>query len=52
MAQFNFAEELSLPDEQTDKIQADNAVIEPTNVMTGDRNQSRFLYYHRRMSML
>ncbi len=52
MAQFNFAEELSLPDEQTDKIQADNAVIEPTNVMTGDRNQSRFLYYQLRMSMM
>ncbi len=42
MAQFDFAEEI-----EGDKIQ-----IEYTNVMTGDRNKNRFLYYQLKMSML
>ena len=36
MAQFNLAEELN---------------IEPTDVMTGDRNKMRYLYYQLKMSM-
>ena len=43
MAQFNFAEEVNSDNEP---------VIESTDVMTGDRNQSRFLYYQLKMSML
>ena len=43
MAQYNSAE----------KLNGDNElVIESTDVMTGDRNQSRFLYYQLKMSML
>lgn len=41
MAQFNSAEEIM-----------NDAIVERTNVMTGDRNQSRFLYYQLKMSML
>ncbi|MCM1283503.1 MAG: DEAD/DEAH box helicase family protein [Muribaculaceae bacterium] len=42
MAQYNSAE----------KINGDNELlIESTDVMTGDRNQSRFLYYQLKMSM-
>ena len=43
MAQFNFAEKVDHNYEP---------VIESTDVMTGDRNQSRFLYYQLKMSML
>ena len=42
MAQFNFAE----------KVNNNESVIELTDVMTGDRNQSRFLYYQLKTSML
>ena len=42
MAQSDFAEKI-----ETDEIQ-----IEPTAVMTGDRNKNRFLYYQLKMSML
>lgn len=63
MAQFNSAEEMILPDEHTNKvrmnmdaytdgIEMDNVTIESTDVMTGDRNQSRFLYYQLKMSMM
>lgn len=37
---------------QTEIIQSDKLEIEPTDVMTGDRNKSRFLYYQLKMSML
>ena len=36
MVEFNLAEELN---------------IEPTDVMTGDRNKTRYLYYQLKMSM-
>ena len=39
MAQFNFEERI------------DHIEIEPTNVMTGDRNRSRYLYYQLKLSM-
>jgi len=42
MAQSNFAE----------KIEADGIQIEHTDVMTGDKNRNRFLYYQLKMSML
>ncbi len=42
MAQSDFAE----------KIDADEFEIEYTDVMTGDRDKSRFLYYQLKMSML
>ena len=42
MAQSDFAE----------KINADELEIEYTDVMTGDKNKNRFLYYQLKMSML
>ena len=42
MAQSDFAEKI-----ETDEIQ-----IEPTAVMTGDRNKNRFLYYQLKMSIV
>lgn len=42
MAQSDFAE----------KIEMDELQIESTNVMTGDKNKSRFLYYQLKTSML
>ena len=41
MAQSDFAE----------KVEIDGVQIEHTDVMTGDRNQSRFLYYQLKLSM-
>ena len=39
--------------DSTEKVNDENAlIIEPTDVMTGDRDQSRFLYYQLKMSML
>lgn len=52
MAQFDFAESINVSDGQTEHIKSDNLVIESTDVMTGDRNQSRFLYYQLKMSMM
>ena len=42
MAQSDFAE----------KIEVDGLEIEYTDVMTGDKNRKRFLYYQLKMSML
>lgn len=41
MAQFNFAE----------KLEIEELHIEPTDVMTGDRNKSRYLLYQLKLSM-
>lgn len=41
MAQFNFAE----------KTEIEELHIEPTDVMTGDRNKSRYLLYQLKLSM-
>lgn len=47
MAQSDFAENLSTsPAWENEELH-----IEPTDVMTGDRNRSRFLYYQLRISM-
>lgn len=51
MAQYNPAEKVSSSNGQTEHIQINDLVIESTDVMTGDRNQSRFLYYQLKMSM-
>ena len=37
---------------QTEPVQIDDLMIEPTDVMTGGGNQSRFLYYQLKMSMM
>ena len=52
MAQFNFAEKINNPDEWTDHIPFDEFAIEPTAVMTGDKNIHRFLIYQLKRSMV
>ncbi len=44
MVQFDFAEK--------ENGQWNTVEVEPTDVMTGDRNQSRFLYYQLKMSIV
>lgn len=39
-------------DGQAQPVQIDDLMIEPTDVMTGGREQSRFLYYQLKMSMM
>lgn len=54
MAQFDSAEVINMYGENTEeleKIQLDNTVIESTDVMTGDKDRSRFLYYQLKMSI-
>ncbi len=58
MAQFNSAEEIIISNEQSeetqiniDEVRTNNVIVESTDVMTGDRNQSRFLYYQLKMSI-
>ena len=36
---------------ELEKIQLDNTVVESTDVMTGDKDRSRFLYYQLKMSL-
>ncbi len=52
MAQFNFAEKINNPDEWADHIPFDEFAIEPTAVMTGDKNIHRFLIYQLKRSMV
>ncbi|MDE7204002.1 MAG: DEAD/DEAH box helicase family protein [Lachnospiraceae bacterium] len=52
MAEFDSAENLNIYDELMENIRLDNTVIESTDVMTGDRNRSRFLYYQLKMSLM
>lgn len=49
MAQFDFAKKVDFDDMQETQLQIET--IEPTAVMTGDRNRSRFLYYQLKLSM-
>ncbi|MCI8365916.1 MAG: hypothetical protein HFG34_13380, partial [Eubacterium sp.] len=35
-----------------DYISVDNTVIQTTDVMTGDRNRNRFLYYQLKISIM
>ena len=47
MAQSDFAENLNI----NVPLENEELYIEPTSVMTGDRNRSRFLYYQLKISM-
>lgn len=57
MAQYNSAEKIKekYQAEKIDKIEEEaevlNVIVEPTDVMTGGRDKSRFLYYQLKMSM-
>ena len=37
---------------QSDKVCIDNVMIEPTSVMTGDKDINRYLYYQLKISMM
>lgn len=50
MAQFDFTEKTDINETQGTPLHIET--IEPTNVMTGDKNKARFLYYQLKMSML
>ncbi len=52
MAQHNSAEKINILDQQVQEFQIDYDMIPFTNVMTGDRNRSRFLYYQLKMSIM
>lgn len=52
MAQFNSSEKVNDSKETVDSIQLGNMSVESTDVMTGDSNQRRFLYYQLKMSMM
>lgn len=49
MAQFDFAQKID-PD-KTQETQLQIETVEATDVMTGDRNRKRFLYYQLKMSI-
>lgn len=49
MAQFDFTQKIDFDKAQEMQVQIET--IEPTDVMTGDQNRSRFLYYQLKMSM-
>lgn len=49
MAQFDFAKKINIDETQETQLHIES--IEPTDVMTGDRNRGRFLYYQLKMSM-
>ncbi len=52
MSQLNTAEELQDKNIPQDYISVDNTVIQTTDVMTGDRNRNRFLYYQLKISIM
>lgn len=49
MAQFDFTEKIGVSETQETSLHIET--IEPINVMTGDKNKARFLYYQLKMSM-
>lgn len=49
MAQFDLTKKVDFDEMQETQLQMET--VEPTAVMTGDRNRSRFLYYQLKMSM-
>ena len=51
MAQFDSEEKVNYRSRHEGDAWLRDIEIEPTDVMTGDRNQSRFLYYQLKMSM-
>ncbi len=52
MSRLNTAEELQDKNIPQDYISVDNTVIQTTDVMTGDRNRNRFLYYQLKISIM
>lgn len=52
MAQFDLVEKPEPKELQTESQRIEPLQIEATDVMTGGRNKSRFLYYQLKMSML
>ncbi len=52
MAKLDSAEKADVMSEQESMILPDEQGIEPTDVMTGDRNHKRFLYYQLKMSLM
>lgn len=52
MAEFNSAGELKIGEESWDNTSPPSVRIEPTDVMTGDRDRGRFLYYQLKMSIM
>lgn len=52
MAQCNFAQELETKTAQAGNSRSEYTMIQPTNVMTGDRDQRRFLLYQLKLSMM
>lgn len=51
MAEFNSTEKINISNELKSEKQH-NLIIQSTNVMTGDNNQNRFLYYQLKMSIM
>ncbi|MCM1044337.1 MAG: DEAD/DEAH box helicase family protein [Candidatus Gastranaerophilales bacterium] len=51
MAQFDPAERVEEGERELGEITFENTMVEPTDVMTGGRDQGRFLYYQLKMSM-
>lgn len=51
MAQYNSAEKIKVSDRQMDRVKADGLIIELTDVMTGGRDQQRYLLYQLRESL-
>ena len=49
MAQFDLTKKIGAGEAQEIQLQIEG--VEPTDVMTGDRNRNRFLYYQLKMSM-
>lgn len=49
MAQFDLTQNIEFEAGQEAQLHIEN--VEPTDVMTGDRNRKRFLYYQLKMSM-
>lgn len=52
MAQFDLAKKINMEYTQNSGFSLDNLTIESTDVMTGDSDKSRFLYYQLKSSMM
>ncbi len=52
MAQYNFAQELATQSGQAGSFHTEYTMIQPTSVMTGDKDRKRFLLYQLKLSMM
>lgn len=52
MAQYNFAQELATQSGQAGSFRTEYTMIQPTSVMTGDKDHKRFLLYQLKLSMM